>query len=259
MESSTSEVMARAIELWEADGRRREEAVEAALLRDALAELHIPAAYLDKARKDLDDKAQRARESVRSRRRYMTFALFGCLAAVFLTQTLHPYAFTAWESSFGDRDDWQLHVNRGTRAAYTRDLDSEFGSVANLVVSAFSYPTDARYFANLRATHPPRTLWGRNEMVIQVRATGSLQATRVYVRSGANERWRSPRIPLTPEWAEHRISVASFERQTGGRAAWEPAPWKTPVGLTMLQLKVGYSLNELEATGSLGLRSIRFE
>ncbi|MFT5357156.1 MAG: hypothetical protein ACI9KE_004388, partial [Polyangiales bacterium] len=207
-------------------------------------------------------EAQKSRQMGRSRRTKVVIAVMGGLACLLLMQSFHPYAFTAWENSSSDFREWHVHVNMGTvahldRGSATHGLPS--GGSIWLRVNGFSQPADDRYFANLRANDPPRTLWGRDEMTINVRGEGGLRATRVYLRSGSLERWRSPRIPLTSAWVEHRIPIDEFERQTGGRTAWEPAPWETPVGITMLQLKVGYSINDLESTGSLGLKSVRFE
>ena len=259
MEFSTNEVVARAIELWDAQRARDNAAEERSYAAEALAELNIPPEYLEKARAELDGMARQKRLSRRTRTLKFGVMLGACLACLLLLQAFHPYAFGAWESSFSAPHAWQLHENPGTDAQVTRGEDNVGGESLWLEVRAFALPADGRYFANVRARNPPRTLWGREEMTLSVRGKGGLQATRVYLRSGANERWRSPRIPLTSAWVEHRIPIEGFERQTGGRAEWEPAPWETPVGITMLQLKVGYNINELEATGALGLQSIRFD
>ena len=125
-------------------------------------------------------------------------------------------------------------------------------------VERFSRPADEHYFANLRAHDAPSTLRGLDEMVLVVRGGGGLHATRVYLRAGDDERWRSPEIPLTNEWVEHRVPIEAFGRQTGGRLHWQAATWEEPDRITMLQIKVGYAINTIESTGHIDVLSIDF-
>ena len=245
--------MARAIELWEAQSAADDEREEASFAKEALAELNVPPEYFDKARRQLDEEAQRARASVKSRRFKVRFGIVAALTSLLLLQVFSPYAFTSWKASF-TQNAWQLRSNPSTQASLQPN-----GEFVRVQVERFSVPQDGRYFSNLRASDPPRTLWGRDQMIIQVRGGGELHAARVYLRSGSSERWRSPDIPLTSSWVEHRISVEAFERQIGGRARWEPDRWETPTRISMLQIKVGYTINDVNATGTLDVGELRFE
>ena len=97
-------------------------------------------------------------------------------------------------------------------------------------------------------------------MRLRVRGQG-LPEARVYVRRNEKQRWRSPAISISPQWTEHEIALAQFDYQERPKkgAKWERKA-SQPFGRTeMVQIKVGYFVNEVEDRGTLWVDDLRFD
>ncbi|MEE2829824.1 MAG: hypothetical protein VX498_11605 [Myxococcota bacterium] len=264
---SDKDIFDRALELQQ-ELEEQEASQEArANLAAAAQELGVAPEFLLRAEEELIEEHER-QAAQRKKWKHRAFSLvLGLLAlgviASFFYSPPPPLAEGPWAESFDAVvSDWSFTSSPGTQAHGGQvEDDSERGRVAAMVVDRFD-PGSAkkgRYFANLRANHPPSTMRGYQTMRLWTRGEG-LDTVRIYIRGDSRTRWRSPAIPAGKTWQQHTVPLDSFtfqQRQNKGKK-WKVKKSRPMGRVERLQLKVGYFVNEADAKGVLFIDDLEF-
>ncbi|HMV68505.1 MAG TPA: hypothetical protein PKA64_16770, partial [Myxococcota bacterium] len=144
---------------------------------------------------------------------------------------------------------WSLDASAGTQASLAWE-----GDAAVLRVERAAPRDDGTWFVNLDTTLPVPTLADYGEVSFRVQGEG-LGHVRVYLES-ADERWRSPPVPVTPSDTLHTVPFDAFEHQLREDGRWRVVGWTHPGRVPTLSFKVGHYVNPPEQAGSVRLDDV---
>ena len=249
-------ILSRALELQAIDEAAEDRATEREAQAEALAELGVSPEYLLRAeeelhRQQLDEQNKQAERKRKTINIVLGVLILGVVASFAYSPPV-PDA-TPWSQNFDHTEsDWSVVVSPGTVALAAHFDDPERGAVTRFTVKRFSAETAkrGRYYANLRVNDAPESLSGLSTMRIWVRGEG-LTATRIYIRESKSKRWRSQAINLTDTWTQHTLSLKSFDYQVRDKKSWSDGGQRDLTSVERIQLKVGYFINEADASGSV--------
>ena len=253
------EILGRALELQAKDQSAEEAERARESQAEALAELGVAPDYLLRAEEDLQrERYTLTKKALARKRTLINVFLVICIVGVVVSFTnapALPSASQPWVQSFDTpMGDWSVVTSPGTEATARALDDPKRGKVVAFEVTKFDEEKakKGRYYANLRLNLPTPTLRGMKRVTLWVRGE-DLKATRLYIRGSETERWRSPEIPLSAEWVQHTLPLNAFEPQERKKKGkkWKrsaPIPMSTA---ELIQLKVGYFMNEASARGTV--------
>lgn len=253
------EILGRALELQAKDQSAEEAKLTRESQAEALAELGVAPEYLLRAEEDLQrERYTLAKQKVARKRRLINVFLALCIIGVVVSFTNAPTLPSAtgpWVQSFDTpMGDWSVVTSPGTEASARGADDPVRGKVVAFEVTKFdeAKAKKGRYYANLRLNLPAPTLRGMKTVTLWVRGEG-LKATRLYIRKSETERWRSPEISLSSEWVQHTLPLKAFEPQERKRKGkkWKRSAASPMSTAELVQLKVGYFMNEAGARGTV--------
>jgi len=221
----------------------------------AAAEMGLPKEYLDRAAALVH---ARAVEQVAKRRRQMGLAAGVAVALVIgggwlIARPRHaaPVTYNFQNSA----QQWDLNNSPGAQANATFN-----NGTATIHVGSFAMPAGGdQFFVNLDTKDVPQTLV--RYRTVSFRASGAgLPNLRLYLEN-ADERWRSPLLPLTPTGQVVHLDLNRFDHQTRDSAAgkWHAAGAGVPGNVERLSFKVGYYVNAPDAHGDVKISELRFQ
>lgn len=252
MEDQQRRVIDRAWQLQTERDKLQDKARFREELGRAAAEVGLDPTLLARAEADL------AREDARARQR--RGLAVGVALGVVLVVGVGLVA--AWPAS-GFEDDfsqaarhWVLDKSRGTEAGVDYVTEGERGTVARVRVDRFVPLADGTYQVNLDRNGVV-SADGLEVATFDVRGEG-LAVTRLYLESGS-ERWRSPPVPITPEWTTHELPLGSFDHQVRQGGKWETTGQGAPGSVDTLSFKLGHYMNETDAHGEVRFDDLRLE
>lgn len=251
-----SEVVRVAGELYDketAENQERRATVAAA------AEMGLPKEYLDRAAVLVH---ARAAEQVAKRRRRRVGVAAGLGVAAVIgggwlvthprpAAPVPPVAYNFQNPA----QQWGLNNSPGAQA------NAAFNNgTATIHVSSFGAPAGGdQFFVNLDTKDVPQTLDGYR--TVSFRASGvGLPNLRLYLEN-ADERWRSPLLPLTPAGQAVQVSLNRFDHQArdSSTGKWHAAGAEAPGHIERLSFKVGYYVNAPDAHGDVKISELRFQ
>lgn len=260
------EVAEIAFGLYQEAQARGEDQEQRRIALEAAAEAGVPAAYMEQAAAILHQRRVAAARRTRRRRTLLlagaaavVLALAGWFGASALLDEPAPVPVVErFDGAPNQR--WTLDVNPQSRATITFGAGSGREGVALIRVDRFGVrPADSTYYVNLDSTDGGKNLSGLESAVFLVRGEG-LGQLRLYLERGANERWRSPPVPVTGEWQERRIPLDQFERQTRDAAgAWRVRDNEPPGRIDRLSFKLGSFINDAGSRGEVAIDDLRIE
>ncbi|MCC6619788.1 MAG: hypothetical protein IT385_00955 [Deltaproteobacteria bacterium] len=212
------------------------------------------------ARRRAEAEARRAEADARRARRKTWLKRLGGLAlaiglGIGAWQIAQPAPPTPW-TLVADERAWVLDVSPGTVARETEETH-EGRTVPVVTVDRAAPRGDGTWFVNLDRSDVP-AFAGHDTLVIAL--SGTLPRARVYLEAGSDARWRSPPIEVRATWTDHRLPLASFERQVkrpDGR--WQVVASAPPEGITTVSVKLGHVVNEADARGLVRVGEIHVE
>lgn len=255
--SSDAQVLKRAIQLAERDRDHGDALLQKQVLSEAAAELGVPAHYVEQAAAQLERERTQALATRRRALLVGTGAAVGLLAVLgvrSLLQAAPPvdYSMAAASGHFA------LHKNPETQA--TLRFEESAGRPAAVVRVEHFGPSarDGKFYVNLDASESLPTVDKYRQVVFSARGQGLAQL-RLFLELSPDERFRSPPITLSPDWAEHRLPLSMFEHQHRDGDTWKRSAGTTPHGVQRLSFKLGHFMNDVSATGEAAVTGLRFE
>lgn len=252
-----TEVLEVAVELHAEDEARKDAERARRAVHEAAVELGVEE-QLARAQEQIDRRraeadAKRARRNTWLRRLGAVALAVGIGIAFWRVTT--PAPPTPW-TLVADERAWVLDVSRGTDARETQETHE--GRTATIVsVHDVAPRGDGTWFVNLDRSDVP-AFTGHDTLVIAL--SGTLPRARVYLEAGTDLRWRSPPIELQPTWTDHRLPLASFERQVKRPdGTWHVVASAPPANVTTLSVKLGHFVNEASARGLVRVGEIHVE
>lgn len=130
-----------------------------------------------------------------------------------------------------------------------------------IVVERFVPEDDGRYWANLNSASVPPSVDGYRTVTLRIRGEGTLSQARLFLENGPTERWRSPAIPVGPEWRVVTLRLDQMEHQTrrDTRSPWRGDGGGAPDDVTGVSLKAGHPFNPPDARGRVEVDDLRLE
>jgi hypothetical protein len=257
------EVLRVASELYARDRAEIERAEQSHELKQAAEELDLPAECLERAAAVVHaEKAAQIRET--RRRRNGALAVLGVALALWggwRVMNPPPPAPVAYTFSPASSAQWTLDLNSGSQARVTFDAQTGRDGAAVVTVDRFgARERDGQFFVNLDSTQVPPTLAGYRTVTFRVRGSG-LDQVRLYLEAGPTERWRSPPMPVSGDWQEHRLRLEQFDYQRRRSSAdtWRRESYRQPGAIERLSIKLGHYVNEVGDRGSVAIDDLRFE
>ena len=251
------QVLREAVRQQDAAERERETRLDREAYADAAQELGITRTELDRAAAE-----QHAATVVRiRRRRRVRNAVAGAVAAVLVAaggyRVANPPAPDPTSYTFESAAQaWSPEFN--PRSAGRAGQEGGRGVIE---VERFTPEDDGRYWANLNSSSVPSSADGYRTVTLRVRGDGTLSQARLFLENGPTERWRSPAIPIGPEWQVVTIRLEQMEHQTrrDTRSPWRGERDGRPDELTGVSIKVGHPFNPPDARGRVEVDDLRIE
>ncbi len=250
-----AEVLGVAVELQARDQVRHEAEGVSAAVREAAREVGVTDAQLAEAETEVTRRRaqEAARQARRSKRLYGAVGVALALGlAVGVWRLSAPPPPSPWVERFAVRSRWALDVSPGTSARLAFETDSG-RDVAVVTVERAAPRADGTWFVNLDATGLPRV---EGDSAMEIELAGTLPTARIYLEAGADERWRSPPIPVQAAWTRHRVELASFDHQRRTDGRWRVVNAAPPSGVTTVSVKLGHYVNAPESTGVVRVREV---
>lgn len=258
------EVVRIASELYQQDQEKEGEAQERQSTLAAAEEVGLPAEYLHRAAEEMHSR--RVEQVQRKRRTRNGLIAAAGIVAVFgiasfgvskTTQTsetsVTPPTPMAYEVPLTEGITPQ--ISAGTQAA----VNVKAGAI-QIQVEKFVPNSGGTYFVNADTYKLPPSLAGYETIRFRVRGSG-LNQVRLYLENGPTERWRSRAVPATATEQEVTLSLRDFEYLTrpSADAEFRRQTYQPPDRVERLSFKVGDFVNDVNATGSVTIDSVKLE
>jgi hypothetical protein len=255
------EVVEIATELYEQEQGRREEAVVRQATVDAAAEVGLPPEYLERAAAVLHERrvAEIRQKQKRSRLLLTTVVAALALLGGWRVVSRPPPAPVAYTFSAPAQQQWRVNANPGSQATLSFGDQAGQSGVAILRVERFDASGSSGYFVNLETSDVPASLSGFRTVSFRVRGQG-LANVRLYLENGPTERWRSPALPVSGDWQEHRLRLDQFDyqRRPSADARWRREAYRPPGSMERISFKVGDYVNDAGARGEVAIDDLKF-
>lgn len=249
---------------------------------DAAEEMGIPAEYMERAAAEVHARRVEAIQAKR-RRRNVIIATVAAAAGLGLGATTligvsrapvsppppqvvaAPSPVSPLRFDFNTAESqrqWTLDRNAGTEATVSFETEPQRGGIAVIRVQKFGTGagSGARHRADFDTINAPPSLAGYQSVSFRMSGKG-LQFARLYLEKSSTERWRSPAVPITSDWAARNLNMTSFEYQTRRSAsdAWRGQEFRAPDQVQRLSFKLGDFMNPKDARGEVAIDDLQFE
>jgi hypothetical protein len=256
------EVVQLATELYTQDQNQLQTQEEQRATLEAASEVGLPAEYLERAASLVHQRRAERILAKRRRARGLLATVGVALALCGGWAVLHPpppkplvYTFNA-----APERQWVLNASPGSQATLTFGSEAGQAGVAVVRVERFDPSRTGTYFVNLDTSDVPRSLAGYRTVSFRVRGQG-LPRIRLYLDASPTERWRSPALPVSGEWQEHRLRLEQFDHQSRATPSdrWRRESYRAPGAVERLSFKLGDYVNDASASGEVAVDDLRFE
>jgi hypothetical protein len=251
------QVLREAVRQQDVAERDRRSEMDRAAYADAAQELGITRTELDRAAAE-----HHAATVVRIRRtRKIRNAVLGTVAAV-------AVAAGGYRVANPPAPDPTSYTFESTAQAWSPEFNprsaghaGQEGGRGVIVVERFVPEDDGRYWANLNSASVPSSVDGYRAVTLRIRGEGTLAQARLFLDNGPTERWRSPAVPIGPEWRVVTIRLDQMEHQTrrDTRSLWRGDGGGGPDEITGVSLKAGHPFNPPDARGRVEVDDLRIE
>ncbi len=251
------EVLRQAVRQQDVTQRERETQLDREAYADAAQELGISRTELDRA---AAEQHAATVHRIRNRRKFRNLAA-GAIAAVLV-------AAGGYRVANPPAPDPTAYTFESTSQAWSPEFNPKSAGRAGqegghgvIEVERFTPEDDGRYWANLNSASVPSSVDGYRTVTLRIRGDGTLKQARLFLENGPTERWRSPEVPIGPEWREVTFRLDQLEHQTrpDTRSPWRGERGGSPDEVTGVSLKVGHPFNPPDARGRVEVDDLRIE